>query len=448
MVEAAVGVTSPKALFGVRLSCFTTGSAPPPILTIPGFVKQLAESPGLEDAGIAVRGQPWVLDSEEELIRFVGLLRSPARTLPVFTISTPEPSRKAEKPIIDPKSLAGNCLGLAHIVVLPHERTFALSDVLGRDYSVFRGAVRTYRPGFDSSRDLPTDHPVAPVATIESWSDGGAEAFGDFLIREAFASSVRGPETERRVPSFSSLKAAKLEVDRRSISARRSEGATPDTIQLYEEEIEELRRNLAEMRDLAEEFDKLASQERQEAERVRRSNYWLVTQVDQLRQRLADQIGQEATDGIDESASLQDLGDWVDQSLSGRLVLLPRARDAAKNSPYEKPALVYRCLGLLAHEYRDMKLNGGEVARTQFEARLLELGVENSPSISKARAGEQGDEYYVRFRGQRKLLDMHLKKGGRSRDERTVMRIYYFWDSESEEVIVGWLPGHLDTRMT
>ena len=73
--------------------------------------------------------------------------------------------------------------------------------------------------------------------------------------------------------------------------------------------------------------------------------------------------------------------------------------------------------------------------------------MEISKSISETRAGEQGDEYFVRYRGRREFLGWHLKKGT-SRDASRDLRIYFFWDEEDEEVVIGYLPGHLDNRIT
>ncbi len=47
----------------------------------------------------------------------------------------------------------------------------------------------------------------------------------------------------------------------------------------------------------------------------------------------------------------------------------------------------------------------------------------------------------------KKLLEHHLCKGS-DRDERFCLRIYFFWDEKLKRVVIGWLPGHLDTRST
>jgi hypothetical protein len=71
-------------------------------------------------------------------------------------------------------------------------------------------------------------------------------------------------------------------------------------------------------------------------------------------------------------------------------------------------------------------------------------------SISQERAGEQGEEYFVRYptsSSPRRFLEWHLRKGS-NKDARYCLGIYFFWDDDTAQVIVGWLPSHLDNRMT
>lgn len=42
-------------------------------------------------------------------------------------------------------------------------------------------------------------------------------------------------------------------------------------------------------------------------------------------------------------------------------------------------------------------------------------------------------------------LDRHLRKGT-GRNPRECMRIYFFWSDEDSQVVIGFLPAHLDTR--
>ena len=63
---------------------------------------------------------------------------------------------------------------------------------------------------------------------------------------------------------------------------------------------------------------------------------------------------------------------------------------------------------------------------------------------------EQGDAFVVAWgpKGEKRVLAWHLKNGGNTRDPERCLRIYYFWDDETQQVVVGSLPGHLKTRAT
>lgn len=149
---------------------------------------------------------------------------------------------------------------------------------------------------------------------------------------------------------------------------------------------------------------------------------------------------------------LKGLDQWVAEKHDGKLILHPRASDAAKKSIYHDVSLIYSAIDLLAEEYRDMRmapLDLASEAHGRCTAKLQELGLELSRSISPSRSGEQGDEYFVTYpvSGKTRMLEFHLKKGS-DRDERYSLRIYFFWDGDSRRVVVGWLPNHLDTRGT
>ena len=103
-------------------------------------------------------------------------------------------------------------------------------------------------------------------------------------------------------------------------------------------------------------------------------------------------------------------------------------------------------LRLLATDYVNGR-RGDRDAYKRFETGIRSDSVELSKSISDARAGEQGEEYFVRYKGERRLLEWHLKKGA-SRDSGRDLRIYFFWDDGDEEVVIGFLPAHLDNRIS
>ena len=150
---------------------------------------------------------------------------------------------------------------------------------------------------------------------------------------------------------------------------------------------------------------------------------------------------------------LDGLEDWVLERHESRILLHPRAIQAAKKSQYEDVSLIYAAINLLATEYWNIRSAVPERRTEMHElcsARLAALGLQLSPSITASRAGEKDDEYFVAFplgSDKKRMLDHHLKKGS-DREERLCLRIYFFWDDDLHRVVIGWLPSHLGTRTT
>ena len=98
--------------------------------------------------------------------------------------------------------------------------------------------------------------------------------------------------------------------------------------------------------------------------------------------------------------------------------------------------------------YVPMKRKGGIELKNGFDQRLSELRLVNTACFAQEnKAKKFGDTYYVRYQGAMRELDMHLK-GSNSRNGRLGFRLYYFWDAETAQVVVGYLPGHLKTDIT
>lgn len=92
-----------------------------------------------------------------------------------------------------------------------------------------------------------------------------------------------------------------------------------------------------------------------------------------------------------------------------------------------------------------MRREGGFEKKQTFENACRELGLDEQPTFHGTRYGEKGETYFVRYGGRRVLLDRHLKKGTAHNDNRRCFRLYF---DEEQHVVVGWLPSHLDTRIT
>lgn len=149
-------------------------------------------------------------------------------------------------------------------------------------------------------------------------------------------------------------------------------------------------------------------------------------------------------DDEQELEAFEDLVDWCSEHAE-TITVLPRALHGAKKSQYEDPTVLTACLRLLEGPYRAYRK--GQLSKDALTAQLQELGLRLSGSVAPSIAGEHGDDYFVKWRGRRWLMDAHLAKGG-GRDQRYCLRVYFFWDPDLERVVVGEMPAHLANSLT
>ena len=128
--------------------------------------------------------------------------------------------------------------------------------------------------------------------------------------------------------------------------------------------------------------------------------------------------------------------DWCERELTGRVRLMPRARREIKRARFLDVELAARCLLWLGGEYRKLRL---ETTGLGLRGRV-ENGVHNQQC--------GGDAFPVKWRGRQQRVDWHIKSGGSTHDPTRCLRIYYFWDAASDEVVVASMPAHLRTDAT
>jgi hypothetical protein len=324
--------------------------------------------------------------------------------------------------------------------VISGQAAFQLSDRVGREFSVFNQAVRTYRPGFDPDTEAPFAHPLGLADRIRNW-DGGPDAYRRFISSEVLRRTVEGPDALKRLPSFAEAKRTAAELRRRN--AQQSGSSNDELLALAEDEIAQLKSDLASQGQESGELLEVAEAEREAAEaevlRLQGTLYHLQQRLQSL-----ESAGGDATD-VPIPNDLDELEQWAATHLAGTVELHNRALRGAKDSEFEDVSVIYQALLLLRDYYVPMRRHGGAELRQAFDQRCQELGIEEQQSFSGNRAGEQGDTYFIRMGHRRVELDRHLKKGN-SREPRYCFRLYFFWDDTTSQVVVGWLPSHLTTR--
>lgn len=260
------------------------------------------------------------------------------------------------------------------------------------------------------------------------------------MATDAFRASVSRSNYRTSSPGFFDVRqvAASLRADRLQASS------SDDT-----ETIAALREAVSAAKEEAEAATELGLQAEadrksieDEIETLRSRNFGLQARIQALESQLRSSI---KGTGISEPTSYDEFANWVQASFAGRLRLEKRAERALKQAEYANVSEVSLAVRILAEDYVNMRR--GESTAEAFQSACANSGFEFSKSITKSLAGEQGEEYFVRDKGQRRFLEWHLKKGT-SREPRFALRVYFFYDEDDEEVVIGWLPSHLTNRLS
>ncbi len=457
ITEAEIVNLNNELALGIRNSY--TASEPDNNLTtfgIPVFVRKIQSSCILKD-GNQRTGKLHRVTSESELERLFDLIADSSRILPVIVIAQDNTTNKdildffedAEGGyLVDGQKLAQKLELRAHVFYLPLEFQEEWTKVIGMEWSVFNGAIRTYNPNakFDDSEYYahPYTLPNRILAMDYVTRDGkicvGGRAFRHILVHRIEEDNVR-----RRI-EWNSLE-HKFYFNKFMEQYRKSrpdDGLNDELKEYYKEldiENDQLREENQDLNNKIYISETELEQARNEIQKYVSMNYANQMRIRNLEKQLEEVKGQE--NEIQYPTEYSQIPQWVDEHFCGRVRLSNRALKALKEAVYSDIELVGKALEFLASEYYDMKLGIG--SKEAYDAKLEKLYLKDEPAISDVSAGEQGDEYYIMHNGQRRKFDKHLTKGD-GRDPRKCLRIYYFWDNETGMVVVGSLPYHLNIR--
>jgi hypothetical protein len=434
-------------LFGCRLLCVTRGEDVVFDRSVPGFVRQIVENQEAKLDGYPIAFKPGVAQSEADVDDLVSLLFDARRQSVVIVFALPDNETDISKTAVSAEEVAAKTIGTAHVVILTGPASFSLSDRVGKEFSVFRQAIRTYKPSFNPDQDEPFRHPLALPRRIATWPDGGGAGYQKFLIDRILAASVSTRDFEQRLPPFVAVRRTAAEL--RISTAREAGSSDAELLKLAEEEIGKLRKALDEERETHAGLWNVAEEERDqalaEAQQAREANRHLRFRIEQQEQQIKAKGGKAVVAPIPNS--LTNFADWCAANLSGSVEIHNRAFQGVNKSEYEDVSLIYKSLLVLRDHYVPMRREGGLERKRAYGKACHDLGLEEVPTFAGPRAGEEGDTYFVRYAGRRIELDRHLKKGN-SREPRWCFRLYFFWDNDEQQVVVGWMPSHLDTRIT
>lgn len=360
------------------------------------------------------------------------LLLADDRSAPVVVISCTETTRG---PIVDTGRIAKGLVGLAHVLVVPIEVSWALTERLGKKLSCYGGAVRVYLPGFSEDSNPWGGHQLFladQLATQEGLNDLEAS-----LHEAARTTGRRRVLDGRDILPFSKLREHALEQERKRLAAV----GAPQQEQ-FEAALAECNALKMGLEDAQDTIRWLSSEHAEAEGRAEAAEVQLRAAVDRLQALSAARAEGRATDDAepDLPTKWSQFSVWCEAALVGHLVLTPKARRMVRSPAYGSVETAARCLQWLAGPYRRARLSGhGGDLRGPIDTPTL-TGIVNE------RCGSDG--YQCRWQGRTITIEWHLKTGGNTRAPGRCLRIYYAWDPESRQVVVDWMPTHLTTGAT
>lgn len=357
ITEIASARTDELIRFGVRVQCASLPeSAREPIaLTRPRIVVDLANRCVMRGAS-RITGSAWRPNTEADLDRLYELVTDPRRELPVFLLTEPDQRQlevKTASFVLDHEWLAWRMLGLGYVVTMPWNLGFSWTKRVGKPWSAFLGAVRTYFPGLDFDNDATPQHPRALIDAILAYRHGDQimeKAFAQFLLDRAHGFAAR-----RRV----NWGACVFYLDARQRLAAdlvSRSGTSQEKIVAYEGQIESLRAEMEQLEKDAQDYNDDAVASDRARDSAENENKRLRAKIDALNSALEAKAGESIDASLRIPNNYDDLPDWVEEHLAGRLILHPRAVRAIKDAAFADCEAVYYALILLASDYRAMQL--------------------------------------------------------------------------------------------
>ena len=364
---------------------------------------------------------------------YTSFLTDSQRRLPVVAVT----AKRGASSFIEPDRLADRLLGLAHVVGVLPEATYAVSDAVTPTRSAFGGAIRLYWPGFTAEAD-PYAHPLWMPPTLQRL---GPDVFLDQLVARVgriAAISIGVPALEARL---------RKEASQREITRRRAETAR---------QIEDLKAEATEARTAGvdqetwDAFTREFEQLEQRTNQLEEQNLELQIQLDEEREdrsRAEEQArvawraigestradGASPVEGVpDEAPCSVDHAVRIAEARTPNLVFLPEAHTSAERSQYRNYGTVLDDLLLLediAGAWKADALDGN--FHTAFTRRT---GAYRSHISDSARNQYRGD-YQRAYKGGTIMLGPHLGHDVGPPSE--ILRIYWYADSDERVFVIG-----------
>lgn len=427
-----------------------------PVAFTPDFIFKLSDRIGLyQNTGPAIDGTPLLIQDESQVDELLELVADPERYFPVVVISEVNSyswrsSPNAPRVVLNPHDLARHLRGYAFVAHLTYDANKEWQHRVGRVFSVYDGAIRTFYPSADFMNSSGKDHPGLfkdQIPTYQFKNQRGARGYFAFLVHR-----MRQHSATAKIP-WSKLyflqEATQLQHEINLYAASRPKATTKASAkivaQIEKEQaltLEELKKKDAKIAELEEglmvkeiEISELQAQ-------VENLNFHLSPGPTKSCDNVAAAT---AAIPITASISYADMAERCASDFAGKLILLKRAEHSLTKAQYESPLLVFQALELLANEYRDSQM--GKITNATFLEKCRDVGVTFS-DIRRKYPNRSDDIYTVNYpQGSQKVEQLrYVLCKGNSKKRRYRMRLYFFWSERDSLVVVGDLPQQIGDK--
>lgn len=410
LVRVSIRIALERAGDAFRLSPdrYTFGS--------PTIVRTLLREHRMLDGGVRV--EPRFRERRAgDVSDLVDLLLSAQRRLPVLVLTR----HPTAGPLVDASDLARQLAGLAHVEVLStHLAALALTDDIGKQFSVWGGAARLYWPGFTPDGD-PRQYRL--------WSASRLLSQTDFVVRTR---NWLGAAAAAAVPEHPAVKAAKA--NRRHQLAKTDE--LPQWVLDYvaetDSELDEAKKEIAELRE--------ALNSSQQAEQDANDELVEVREQFHIVQSTARDEPQEAHPVDFDALSVMDAFNLARGEAGEHVTYLDAAGDSIQRfTTYESPRRLYEALSAVteaAVAWQEGTLNNG------FSAYFTERGYGYSRRTPAAHARRTKVQYQRTYDGATVTMEQHLKVDQASSPDQC-LRVYWYTDDQQKRLVIGHVGRHL-----
>ncbi len=411
----------------------------------PRFIKDLWAREALSDIEIFERGCR-TAEYGPEADDVADLISEAARDLPVIVLADGCP--------MDHGRVSADFVGLAHVVKLTRNARFRLNAVLGEGFQLARGSLQTFYPRVAGEA---LAAPASRFETIIAWRFANLEgpaAFSKWLRNEIGSATVTRVVNDKAHRSYEEIRTKVIQAQRSAAPAG-TQTVDSELLQLADDEIADLQKQIAELTERAQSYLNQKSVAEEYTRQEFKRNGQLQADKVALQHALSAKTGADPivrdVESVERLVAGQPLPgtifDAVEQA--ERLFVLYGARvrvsDEAKEGAMEalhfkRPADIQAALIRLGFLWTDIRSSGQRLDIAATESVRFPCSMFESDTTMR----KFGRQRAVRIDGVNTALQKHVKFGGGGKDDSA--RI--FFGDKDGELLIGHVGRHLDVAGT